>query len=151
MPAEETGVHSSPSSENTPALHPLDLRRGIKVGKFLAAGLPGIAAAVPLNLFLVKNLGWMPWLAYALVLIVQVSINFIGCRLFVFQGMGSRSLWKQYFLFLNGILLFRLGDWAVYSLLVGVFHLPILPVQLGNVVIFALMKFRFSERLMEKP
>ncbi|MCX6960808.1 MAG: GtrA family protein [Verrucomicrobia bacterium] len=125
------------------------LRRGVKVGKFLAAGLPGIAVAIPLNLLLVKSLGWSPWLAYALVLLVQVSVNFFGCRWFVFQKTDTLSVWKQYFLFLNGILIFRIGDWGLYSLLVGVCHLPILPVQLGNVVIFALMKFRFSERLME--
>jgi len=124
-------------------------RRGIKVGKFLTAGLPGIAIAIPLNLFLAKSLHWPPWSAYALVLFVQVSVNFLACRWFVFQKTGSLPVWRQYLLFLNGILLFRAGDWGMYSLLVGIFHFPILPVQLGNVVMFALMKFRFSERLME--
>jgi len=125
-------------------------RRGLKIGKFLTAGLPGIAIAIPLNLFLVKSLHWSAWLAYALVLIVQVSVNFFACRWFVFQQTGTLSVWRQYLLFLNGIMLFRVGDWGLYSLLVGVCHFPMLPVQLGNVVVFALMKFRFSEKLMEE-
>ena len=148
IPSEQT--EAAHSSDRSPAiLRGRAIRRGLKVGKFLTAGLPGIAIAIPLNLFLVKSLHWVPWLAYALVLFVQVSVNFSACRWFVFQKTGTLPVWRQYFLFLNGILLFRFGDWGLYSLLVGVWHFPILPVQLGNVVIFALMKFRFSERLIE--
>lgn len=126
------------------------LPRLFKLLKFLAAGLPGILIAVPLNAYLIAALGIPAWISYAAVLVIQVTVNFFACRWFVFSGNSSQSLWRQYFLFLNGILLFRILDWGLFTLLVTGCSLPFLPVQLFNVVLFSLFKFRYSEKLMER-
>lgn len=120
-----------------------------KLLKFFVWGIPAFAIAVPLNYALVKELGLARPLAYALVLLVQVTINFFACCFFVFDTDRRRSLGKSFVIFFNGIILFRLADWAVYSLLTTQFDLPFVGVQLFNVALFGLLKFEFSKRVFE--
>ena len=122
--------------------------RGLKLFKFLAAGLPSFCVAVPLNWLLVAKAGWYEQLAYALVLLVQVTVNFFMCRWFVFIERNNKHAFLQFGQFLSGILLFRLADWALYSVLVHVCGFYFLAVQVANVLIFAVLKFRFSEKVM---
>ena len=129
--------------------HPL-IRSGAKLGGFLAAGLPSFLLAVPLNWVLVEGFQWFESAAYALVLLFQVTINFFMCRWFVFTDRKQTPVWTQFVQFLSGILLFRLADWALYALLVNVFGLYFLAVQVANIFIFAVLKFNFSRRVMEK-
>lgn len=126
-------------------------RRFFKVGRFLVAGLPGAALAIPLNYVLVERAGWAKPSAYAGVLVVQVMVNFFACRYFVFSPTARSPLHVQFTKFVAGILLFRLADWALYSALVGFFGSWYLLLQVINAAIFALAKFRFSERVMEGP
>lgn len=120
-----------------------------KLFKFFVAGLPAFALAIPLNYGLVAWAALPKSAAYALVLAVQVTINFFACRYFVFDADRSTSLWKSFAVFLNGILLFRVLDWALYSVLTTKFGLPFIGVQLFNVGFFGLMKFEFFRRLFE--
>jgi len=124
----------------------LELNRFIKLLKFLAAGLPSFLLAVPLNYFLVDFLKLPASPVYACVLVFQVSVNFFMCRWFVFEKTTDTPLWKEFGTFTAGILVFRLADWALYTLLVNVFGLYYLAVQLANVVIFSVLKFLFSEK-----
>lgn len=120
-----------------------------KLIRFLLAGLPGLAAALLLNYALVQGLACPKPLAYALVLIVQVSLNFLLCRAFVFDVAPGQNILTQYAVFLAGIGAFRIADWALYSLIVSTTPVPFLIVQLFNVALFSVGKFIFARRLLE--
>lgn len=120
-----------------------------KVIKFGVAGLPSFLVAVPLNYLLVTKGHFPKPAAYALVLAIQVTINFFACYYFVFATDRRIGLWRSFVIFSNGILLFRLGDWAVYSVLTTRFGMPFIGVQLFNVALFGLLKYEFSRRVFE--
>lgn len=122
---------------------------GLKLIKFLLAGLPSFLVALPFNWLLVEKAQLARPLSYAIVLFFQVTVNFFVCRLWVFDADRGRSLWKQYVGFMAGIAFFRLADWGVYSLLVSVFGFYYLAVQLANIVVFSFLKFGFSKKVME--
>ena len=125
-------------------------RAGLKMGGFLAAGLPSFIIAVPLNWFLVERLFWHESGAYALVLVFQVSVNFFMCRWFVFRNRKETAIWIQFYQFVAGILIFRLADWALYTILVRFAGLYFIGVQIANIFIFAILKFKFSQKVMER-
>jgi putative flippase GtrA len=127
------------------------IARGYQMGGFLAAGLPAFALAIPLNWFLVDRLHWWAPSAYALALVGQVSLNFFMCRRFVFRQPKSTRLHVQFGQFMVGILFFRMADWLLYTLLVKYVGLYYLGVQVANVLVFAVLKFKFSQRVMEEP
>jgi putative flippase GtrA len=129
--------------------HPL-VRFGMRLGGFLAAGAPSFALAIPLNWLLVTRFHWNKAGAYAVVLTMQVTLNFFMCRWFVFKDRKPTPLWTQLVQFLSGIMLFRAADWALYTLLVSVFGLYFLAVQIANIVIFAVLKFEYARRVMER-
>jgi putative flippase GtrA len=120
-----------------------------KLIKFGVAGLPSFLVAIPLNYLLVTRWQLAKPAAYALVLGIQVTINFFACYYFVFATDRRTGLWRSFGIFCNGILLFRLGDWAVYSVLTSRFALPFIGVQLFNVALFGLLKYEFSRRVFE--
>ena len=121
-----------------------------KLVRFLIAGLPSFLIAIPLNYALVTWAGWPKPGAYAAVLLVQVTLNYFACRWFVFKPSNAVRFWSSFALFVNGILLFRLLDWGLYSLLTACTTLPFIGVQLFNVALFGLLKFEFSRRVFER-
>ncbi len=121
----------------------------LKLAKFLAAGLPAFVLAVPFNWLLVTHWGWSKGPAYAVVLLAQVTINFFLCRWFVFEKTRDTSLLAEFGAFVAGIAFFRLADWGVYYLLVNVAGFYYLAVQLMNVVLFSVLKFLYTERVMQ--
>ena len=123
---------------------------GSRLVKFLAAGLPAFLLAVPLNCLLVDGAHLYAPLAYAMVLLLQVSANFFICRWLVFTERNARPIARQYAEFMGGILLVRLVDWSLYSVLVEFAGLFYIGVQIFNVALFALVKYRLSERIMAK-
>lgn len=116
--------------------------------KFLAIGLPAFVLAVPLNYVLVEFAQLDKLLAYALVLCFQVSLNFVMCRLFVFENKVETGLLAQFVKFFTGIISFRVLDWLLYVALVkaGVYYLL---VQVMNVLVFSVAKFLFARLLFE--
>jgi putative flippase GtrA len=126
-------------------------KSGLKLGSFLTAGLPAFALALPLNWMMVVRLKWHESLAYALIMVFQTTVNFFMCRRFVFTERKETSLWTQFGQFLAGILFFRLADWCLYSILVTVAGVNFLAVQVLNVILFAVLKFKFSQKVMERP
>ncbi len=117
---------------------------------FLLVGLPAFIIAIPFNYVLVEFIHLYKPAAYIIVLLFQVTINFFMLRWFVFKSSKDHPVLRQYFLFLGGIGLVRLLDWACYSLFVEVFGFNYLLVQVSNVVIFSVIKFLFSKTVMEK-
>lgn len=79
-----------------------------------------------------------------------MSINFVMCRLFVFEKRTGENIISQYFKFMAGISGFRVFDWGVYFLAVNFLGLNYLLVQVANVFIFSFGKFLFARRLFEK-
>ena len=135
-------------------------RRGLSLFKFMASGLPSFLVAVPLNVALVEWAHWNKSLVYALLMVLQVSVNFFICRRWVFGRRDSRSLGRDFRAFFAGIMLFRCGDWLLYTLLIycieqhfAANHPPrfyYLTVQGVNVLVFGVLKFLFSERLFQR-
>jgi len=123
----------------------------LKFLRFLAAGVPGLLIAIPLNLLLVEILGLRKPIAYAVVLLVQVSVNFFFCLLFVFDRDKSRSLVTQYLGFLAVVGVARGMDWGLYVVLTSLVGLPYILVQLMNAFIFGVGKFVLTRRVIEQP
>lgn len=121
-----------------------------KLLRFMLSGGPAFALAVPLNYLLVHRLGWGKAPAYALVLVMQMTVNFFICRAFVFDAASAAGTGKSFLIFVNGNLLFRLADWLVYTFLTQHFGLPYLAVQLFNVALFAVLKYEFARRVFER-
>lgn len=129
-----------------------------KLFLFLAVGLPAFLIAFPLNFLLVDRCGLPKALAYAIVLIVQVNINFPLCRRFVFEPAPGKTVWRQYVEFMGAVAVFRGLDWLFYTFCVEALRFPLviagrdcyyLAYQLVNVVIFSLAKFVFCRRAIE--
>jgi putative flippase GtrA len=129
--------------------HPV-FKSGLKIGGFLAAGLPSFALAVPLNWFLVEMLSWPEPAAYAVVLLFQVILNFFMCRWFVFKDRKQTAMLVQFYQFVAGILFFRIADWALYTAVVHYTAIHYLVAQVANVFIFVVLKFKFSQKVMER-
>jgi putative flippase GtrA len=117
--------------------------------RFLLAGGPAFAVAIPLNYALVHWAGLGKTPAYAIVLALQTTVNFLICRAFVFETKPEAKIGKDFLIFLHGNVLFRLADWLVYILLTKYAGLPYLAVQLFNVALFAFLKFEFARRVFE--
>ena len=117
--------------------------------RFLLVGLPSFAIAVLLNWALVTQVGMARPLAYALVLVLQVSVNFFMCRAFVFNNHNDRPIWVQFGQFFSGIIAFRAADWLVYVIAVQFLGVHYLLMQFVDIAIFSLLKFEFSRRVIE--
>jgi putative flippase GtrA len=117
---------------------------------FLAAGLPSFILAVPINYALVTYAEMPKPIAYALVLVLQVSVNFVMCRCFVFKERHDRSITVQFVQFLGSILAFRLLDWGLYAFAVDVLGVHFILMQLFNVGLFAVLKYWISSRILSR-
>ncbi len=124
--------------------------KGTKLTKFLLAGVPSFLLAIPLNIFLVETVHLFKPLSYAIILIIQVSINFFMCRKFVFQDHNEVSIVKQFFQFILGILTFRVIDWTLYSIAVELLEFHYILCQITNTLLLAIAKYKFSKRVIEK-
>lgn len=127
----------------------MERRSLTKLVRFLLAGLPAFVVAVPLNIYLVEELGWNKWIAYAHVLVLQVTINFFASILFVFNRNKERPLSVQFVEFFVIVGSVRLLDWAVYVGWTGLLGMHYIAAQLVNVIVFALVKFVLVKRVIE--
>jgi putative flippase GtrA len=114
--------------------------------KFLFAGLPGLILGFGLNYLLVSQCKLNISIAYAIVILLQITLNFFMCRIFVFDSKGSAV--KQYTQFTGMILLFRIADWLMYLVLVNVIGIYYLLAQLINVFIFSALKYIVAKKIM---
>ena len=126
------------------------IKTGIEAFKFLAVGLPSFALAIPLNWLLVEKCGMMKTIAYALVLLAQVSVNFFLCRWLVFTPSTRKPIARQYAEFMAAVGVFRGVDWVAYSVLVAAFpNIHYIIFQIANVIVFSLAKFMFCKKAIE--
>lgn len=109
-------------------------------------GVPAFVVAVLLNYYLVEFFNMYKGLVYALVLTFQVTVNFFMVRYFVFKKRNQTSIWKQFYKFFLGIITFRFGDWLLYLFLVEVFLFNYIVIQLLNLFIFSIMKYKYSKK-----
>ncbi len=135
---------------NFKMLTPATLQRGVVLFKFMASGLPSFLLAFPANIWLVKQAHWNMSLAYALIMAIQVVINFFICRAWVFGRRDKHALWREFSAFFTGIMAFRCGDWALYTVMTWLWpsYFPLF--QCSNVAVFGILKFLFSERLFKR-
>ena len=129
-----------------------------KLFLFLAVGFPAFLVAFPLNFLLVDGCDIHKAFAYAIVLVVQVNINFPLCRWLVFDPALEKSVRRQYAEFMGAVAVFRGLDWLFYTFCVEAIRFPLviagrdcyyLAYQLVNVVIFSIAKFVFCSRAIE--
>lgn len=118
--------------------------------RFLIAGLPAAVLAVPLNVFLVEKLDLSKPVSYAVALCTQIVINFFICRSYVFGDTGA-PLWLVFSRFFFAIGLIRLLDWLAYLILLPYFGRWYVLLQLGNLVIFSVLKFFLARLALESP
>jgi putative flippase GtrA len=124
--------------------------KGFRVARFLLSGVPAFALAVPLNWLLVeRGHVWKPG-AYAIVMAVQLIINFFMCRYVVFRKQDRRAWPAQVAPFVFGFLGFRVADWLLYTLCTQVLGMYYLAAQFANVAVFALVKFEYARWVMER-
>lgn len=106
-----------------------------------------MACAVALNYLLVHKAGVPAFFAYGPVLLIQMFINYSIVRFFVFRDQAATGpFWSHFFRFLLGSLLIRGVDWILYGILTAA-GLYFLLAQALNVVIFALLRFRYVQSL----
>lgn len=122
----------------------------IKYFKFLIAGAPSFLIAVPLNYFLVETVLIGPSVAYFIVLMVQVAINFMMLYFFVFNSHNEDHFFVKFYKFFIGIMGIRIIDWLFYSIVVIVFDVYYILMQIINVFLFSLLKYKLSESVIEK-
>ena len=118
--------------------------------KFLIAGAPSFFIAIPLNFYLVDCFGLHKSLAYGYVLCLQISLNFLMLRMFVFRSQKSTKMLASFIKFFLAIAAFRFIDWLLYSILVSFFPKFYIVIQISNVLLFSIIKFRFSKNIIEK-
>lgn len=123
---------------STPRRHVLP-----QFARFLVSGIPAFLVAIPMNWILVRNIGLPRAIAYALVLLFQMTLNFALCRRFVF-GISERSTWfREFAAFAAGNSIIRTLDWFIYTTIVAFYPSFYILVQLGNLVVFSLLKYAF--------
>ena len=116
---------------------------------FMIVGLPSFLVALLINYTIVYYLNWFKPIVYAIVIVIQVSINFFMCRLYVFKNEATTSLSTQGIQFISGSLAFRFFDWLLYSILTQILSIHFTIIQIVNVVIFSLLKYKFAKRVIE--
>ena len=116
---------------------------------FLIVGLPAFFVAIPANYVFVEQFSISKPIAYAWVLVMQVTINFFMLRRFVFEQIENASIIKQFLKFIIGISIFRLCDWLLYYLVVEFTSIYYLIVQISNVIIFSVAKYFYSKMILE--
>jgi len=116
----------------------------------MLVGFPSFLVAMLLNVFFVSNLQWNVPLSYAIVITMQVIINFFLCKKFVFENNSKKTLKVQFMMFVSGIAVFRLLDWVLYSILVEIVCLYFLYIQIFNILFFSVLKFFYSKTVFEK-
>lgn len=115
--------------------------------RFMLSGLPSFLLAIPLNYFLVQGLGFHKLIAYPLVLLFQVSLNYVILKGYAFRGRGGSA--KKFGMFGGGIVLFRILDFGLYSLFVQVLGVYYLLAQIINVGVFSVAKFIYTKYVFE--
>ena len=110
--------------------------------KFLLAGLPSALLAIPLNIVLVEIGEVNKTVSYGLVIFFQILVNFIFINNYVFK---YKNKFTSFIRFFFGIVIFRTFDLIIYSQLINLFPKLYILIQLSNIAIFSMIKFKYSK------
>ena len=110
--------------------------------KFLLAGLPSALLAIPLNIVLVEIGEVNKTISYGLVIFLQILLNFIFINNYVFK---YNNRFTSFIKFFFGIIIFRAFDLIIYSQMITLFPKLYILIQLSNVAIFSMIKFKYSK------
>ena len=111
--------------------------------KFLLAGLPSALLAIPLNIILVEIGEVNKTISYGFVIFLQILVNFIFINNYVFKYKNNR--FTSFIKFFFGIVIFRAFDLIIYSQLINLFPKLYILIQLSNIAIFSMIKFKYSK------
>ena len=114
--------------------------------KFLLAGLPSALLAIPMNIFFVEIGKINKTFSYGIVILLQIIVNFIFIRNYVFNYKKNR--FTSFTKFFFGILIFRFMDLIIYSQLINLFPKFYIFIQLTNIVIFSVIKFKYTKYIL---
>jgi putative flippase GtrA len=87
-------------------------------------------------------------LAYAIVILAQVTLNFSLVRRFVFSPEGDARV--QFVQFVSAISAVRVLDWITYTVLVTYVGMSFILAQVLCVGVFAALKFLLSEKIFRR-
>lgn len=110
--------------------------------KFLLAGLPSALLAIPLNIVLVEIGEVNKTISYGLVIFLQILLNFIFINNYVFK---YNNRFTSFIKFFFGIIIFRAFDLIIYSQMITLFPKLYILIQLSNIAIFSMIKFKYSK------
>ena len=116
--------------------------------KFLLAGLPSACLAIPLNIVLVEAGKLNKPFSYFIVMFFQIILNFCFINKFVFKKKKHQNIIVSFLKFFGGIVIFRISDWLIYIKLISLFPNIYVIIQVLNIAIFSIMKFRFSKYML---
>ncbi len=113
--------------------------------KFLIAGAPSALLAIPLNIILVEIGQLNKPISYSIVIFFQILMNFCFLKKYVFKNKKNESTIISFLKFFFGILIFRTFDWFVYIKITSVFPDIYIIIQVINITIFSMIKFKYSK------
>ena len=111
--------------------------------KFLIAGLPSALLAIPMNICLVEIGEINKTFSYGIVILLQIIVNFIFIKNYVFNYKNNR--YTSFMKFFFGIIIFRFMDLIIYSQLINLFPKFYIFIQLTNIAIFSVIKFKYTK------
>ena len=113
--------------------------------KFLIAGAPSALLAIPLNIILVEIGQLNKPISYSIVIFFQILMNFCFLKKYVFKNKKNELIIISFLKFFFGILIFRTFDWFVYIKITGVYPDIYIIIQVINITIFSMIKFKYSK------
>ena len=124
----------------------IKINKGIKKYiQFLIAGIPSASLAIPLNILLVEVGKINKPFSYAIVIFLQILLNFCFINKYVFKNKKNKIIILSFLKFFFGILIFRILDWYIYIQLLSLFPNIYVIIQLVNIAIFSMLKFKYTK------
>lgn len=116
------------------------LPRIVRFMVFCSLGAVSLGLSVGFNWTLVEVVGLSYGISYAFALIVQLALNYWFVRHLLFSTTQNASS----VLFIVGVIALRVLDWLVYGWIVSRFGYWFVAVQIGNVVVFAIVRYLWA-------
>ena len=84
--------------------------------------------------------------SYGIVILLQIMVNYIFIKNYVFNYKNNRYTYFMKFFF--GIIIFRFMDLIIYSQLINLFPKFYIFIQLTNIAIFSVIKFKYTKYIL---
>lgn len=110
-------------------------------------GIPGIILAFILNYIFNEYFEWNVYGAYILVTLCISTLNFLIIDNIIFKQDKSYTTRKRVYGYLIVVFSSKIGEWAMYALLIWFFNLYYLLAQLIVSMLFLIYKFFFLKKV----